>query len=529
MSFSWRSLCWLVLALGLMQQAGARTFYVDARSGTDTHNGQSETTAWKSLDRVHAETFQPGDQLLLKRGSRFAGGLKLKWEGTESAPIELGAYGEGESPLIDAAGYLAGVHLYDSQYVVVRDLTITADGGETVDGSSPRERYGVFIEAKDGSCSNISVKDLTIYKIYPEKGSEHEGHQPTTHLGTAIEIRGSAETESSGFLIEGCRIAQVGFKAISLHRVKQIEVLDNRMKEIGGPAIQPGRSSDIVVRGNVVDGSGSNLDPRMHARGSGIWPWGCERVLIEKNIFKHARGKADSCGVHIDYNCRDVIVQYNLTIDNEGGFIEILGNNHNCAYRYNISINDGFRVKGDNGAHQEGKVLWTSGYVGSKREKTGPFNSYIYNNTIYVKSDIRTCFSIASSTDGLLIANNIFHILSRTESVMDDQDNRKDRRETSIPNARMSNNLFYRESVLPEGLPVRNENRLLGDPRFRKPGGMEAQDYIPTNNALIQDRGIEIPLIAGDEKGLTGGLKMEQDFFGNPITGLPDIGAIEIQ
>jgi nitrous oxidase accessory protein NosD len=109
----------------------------------------------------------------------------------------------------------------------------------------------------------------------------------------------------------------------------------------------PTRSRNILVRGNTVDHSGSSADPRMHQRGSGIWTWTARDVLIEKNKFMHARGKADSHGAHIDFNCNNVVIQYNMSIDNEGGFVEILGNNHNCAYRYNISINDGSRVRGE--------------------------------------------------------------------------------------------------------------------------------------------------------------------------------------
>ena len=36
---------------------------------------------------------------------------------------------------------------------------------------------------------------------------------------------------------------------------------------------------------------------------------------------------------------------FNITTsyNNEGGFAEILGDNINCGYRYNISVNDGYR------------------------------------------------------------------------------------------------------------------------------------------------------------------------------------------
>ena len=146
----------------------------------------------------------------------------------------------------------------------------------------------------------------------------------------------------------------------------------------------------------------------------------------------HARGKNDSCGAHIDFNCNNVIVQYNVSVDNAGGFVEILGNDHNCSYRYNISVNDGFREKGVDGAQKDGHILWTSGYVGGGNKRTGPFDSYIYNNTIYMKEDSRSCFDFATTTDGILIANNIFYILGRTVAIAQNG-NSSSQQSTQVP------------------------------------------------------------------------------------------------
>jgi len=507
--------------------ASARDFHLDARLGDNARDGRSPRSAWRTLDKANGFTFKPGDRLLLKRGSRFRGGLALKLKGAAEKPILIEPYGEGNAPFIDAKGHAAGVHLMGSHHVVVRGLEITADGGKTITGKKNR-RYGVYVQGTYGATSNVTLEDLTIYKIFPEVGTEHEGQNATTFMGTAISIEGRKEEVSSNFIVRNCRIALTGFKAINLNRVNNVQVLNNRMKDIGGPAIQSGNVKVLVVRGNVVDGSGSNKDSRMHMRGSGIWPWTCERVLIEKNKFMHARGGGDSCGVHIDFNCRDVVVQYNLSMDNEGGFVEILGNNHNCAYRYNISVNDGFREKGKKGAHQEGKILWTSGFVGSKKEKNGPYNSYIYNNTIYVKPNSRSCFSISPTTDGLLIANNVFHVMGKTEDVLGDQNSKLIKRGGSASRLFVNNNLYYSNSILPASLPFTDGNPVIGDPKFAKPGGTDPKHYIPRNTKLIKDKGVAIPRLEGDEIGLRIGLVVTEDFFGNPIIGKPDMGAIEI-
>ena len=53
--------------------------------------------------------------------------------------------------------------------------------------------------------------------------------------------------------------------------------------------------------------------------------------------------------MHIDFNCSHVVVQYNLSTNNSCVFCERLGNNFNNAYRYNISVNGGYKVKGIDG------------------------------------------------------------------------------------------------------------------------------------------------------------------------------------
>jgi hypothetical protein len=520
----------ILLLAGLAQQSLATTYYVDSATGRDGRSGTSAEKAWQSLKKANKAKLKPGDSILLKCGSTFSGGLKITEHGTEDEPITIGSYGDGPPPVINASGYIAGVHVHNARHIVVENLEITGDGGKMVDGSPEKERSGVFINASKGkSVNHVTVRNLYLHDIYPGGGSPHEGRNSTTYLGYGVIIRGAQSGGSSHFLVEKCRIERLGFKAIEMKNAKKILILDNRMKDIGGPAIQPGVVEGLIVRGNIVDGSGSSLDPRMHARGSGIWPWTSKHVLIEKNVFMHARGKGDSCGIHIDFNCSDVIVQYNLSIDNEGGFVEILGNCFNSAYRYNISINDGARVRGENGAHQEGKILWTSGFVGAKQKRVGPFDSYIYNNTIYVGPDSRSCFSITGTTAGLLVANNIFHIMGTTRDVLGDQEWRKKEIVDRIERAVVRNNIFLREDLLPDSLPFDNLDRIVGDVGFANPGGLKAEDYIPQNTGLVQDRGITIEKLPGDEIGLRTGLEVETDFFGNPINGQPDIGAIEVQ
>jgi hypothetical protein len=284
-----------------------------------------------------------------------------------------------------------------------------------------------------------------------------------------------------------------------------------------------------MVDGNIVDSSGSNNDSRKWGRGSGLWTWGTVNVVIQHNSFLNANGPGDSAGCHIDFNCSDVVVQYNFSANNAGGFCEILGNNYNCAYRYNISVNDGHRVKGINGAFQEGKIYWLSGYVGSNQKPKGPFNSYFYNNTIYTKKEIAANFAVAKSSEGILIANNIFCIEGESKLVAGDQYMPETIGSTPIENYIFENNLYLNESNWPKEVLIQDKSPLIGDPRFQNKGGLKIEDYIPQNIQFIKDKGIEIEKLKDDLVGLKIGLDVKHDILGNKISDIPDIGAIELQ
>lgn len=506
----------------------AETYHIDSVAGNDDNRGTAKESPWATLENIRTGKFKAGDEVLLRRGSTFRGSIVLKnLKGTRQDPFVIGAYGDGPAPVINADAHVAGVHLQDCEFVFVKDLEIHADAGNRADSPKFSRAHGVWIQATEGgSFANITLSNLYIHDIFPSQPRSHEGIRSTTYLGNGVTVDGNG-SDCRNVLVKNCRIETTGFKAVEMKRAINLQVIDNVMRNIGGPAIQPGRVNHLIVRGNTVEGSGSSSDPRMHGRGSGIWPWTCNDVLIERNRFMHARGPGDSCGVHIDFNCRDVIVQYNFSYDNEGGFIEVLGNNYNCTYRYNISVNDGFREKGKNGAFQEGKILWTSGYVGRDQEKHGPYHTYIYNNTVYVKEGGRTCFSLSHTTRGLLVANNIFHLPETILDVLGDQDSQDSRSRGKIPNSLVQNNLFLRMDALPESLPVNFDNSFEGDVGFARAGGVQPEDYIPRNSALVKDKGIAIPLLPGDDLGLKPGLTVSHDFLGNPVKGMPDLGAIE--
>ena len=137
--------------------------------------------------------------------------------------------------------------------------------------------------------------------------------------------------------------------------------------------------------------------------------------------------------------------------------------------------------------------------------------------------------AVAKVASGALLANNIFYIEGESKAVLGDQYQPQESGEAEIENVIFKNNLYLKASNWPKDVLIQDEAPLFGNPEFANAGGKEIVDYTPTNIELIKNKGIEIPTISGDKKGLFNGIKMTKDILGNPINGLPDMGAIEIK
>ena len=57
------------------------TYYVDASNGNDSNSGTSQSTAWKTISKVNSMSFQPGDQILFKRGEQWREKLQIPSSG----------------------------------------------------------------------------------------------------------------------------------------------------------------------------------------------------------------------------------------------------------------------------------------------------------------------------------------------------------------------------------------------------------------------------------------------------------------
>jgi hypothetical protein len=485
----------LLSAVLLAQTAGLSAgadYYVDSQAGADANDGLASGRAWQSLERVNRQVFGPGDTIRFKAGTRYVGQLRPQGSGSDvDGPpriISLGMYGTGAKPRIDGEGkVLNTVLLRNIEYWEVRDLEVTNHG------PSPQPwQTGVSIVCDGfGAMRHIILRDLDVHDVNGDLRKSHEG------CGIYFESKGGNKSRFDGLTIENCHVARTDRNGICQKggdaRSVRVVIRGNLLEDIGGDGIKPWGSDGALVEHNILRGG------RMRANdgAAGIWPFACDNTVIQYNEVSGMKGTLDGQGFDSDYLCRHSLFQYNYSHDNEGGFMLICtpGNSYceDTVIRYNISQNDGLN---------SGRVFHFGG---------GAKNTWIYNNVVYIggKQDLPLLkfgeWSGGNASD-TTFSNNIFYVDGRVT-----YDWGKSR------NNVFENNVFYGNH---EGMP-KDPGALTQKPPLHNPGS--GRDGIGTLD------GYKLSGISGFPRGTPIPNNGGRDFFGNPVSpvGGPFRGACE--
>ncbi len=473
----------MILTTLLTLLLSGTTYYVSSTTGNDTNSGTQPEQAWQSLSRVNSHSLMPGDSVLFRSGDVFIGQLYVTRSGSEGAPIVFSRYGTGAKPILNSApstggAYESSVLFRNNSYIVLQDLEVTNDRKISRSGITDQVGYGIFVHnSGDEIMRSFVLRNLTIRSVYAinTTGVDFDALQVS---GIFFRSERNAEVGKEkhirDILIEDNYITLTGKFGIwtqhvggaagvgndSINRNMDIVIRNNHTFRTGGSGVQPGRSYNLLMEGNTFEYPGSNADARMAKRGSGAWFWSTRNVVAQYNRTLHARGPADTYSIHIDHGNKNVFVQYNYSENNEGGFAEILGDNVNSVYRFNVSVNDGIR--------HNNRSIWVSQYAGVNRSVTSDSN-FVYNNTIHVGNNRTT--GIHLDGDNTYIFNNILY--SAAGSSIGDRE--LVIKITEGSELRVMHNLYF--GTVNNGFTSLDANAVFGDPLFAQPGGFDIDSY----------------------------------------------------
>ncbi|MFZ4726083.1 MAG: hypothetical protein ACOYMD_11625, partial [Paludibacter sp.] len=84
----------LMLIILSVHSGFAINYYVDSQNGSDSNNGKTQLTAWKTITKVSSIYFSGGDSVLFMRGLVFRGTLIPSGGSSASSLVTYGAYGD---------------------------------------------------------------------------------------------------------------------------------------------------------------------------------------------------------------------------------------------------------------------------------------------------------------------------------------------------------------------------------------------------------------------------------------------------
>lgn len=395
--------------------ARSHNYYIDPSHGNDDQNGHSESTAWKSFTPLQCIKMQPGDSLLLKRGTMFNDILTISAIGNANKPIVIDAYGTGKKPCIQAPdGSPYAVLVKNSENLTLNNLEITNTGSERMAG-----RTGIKILCEDfGVSHNIRLNGLYIHDVNGSLIKQQGGGS-----GILVVNRGK-QTPSTfdGLTIENCVIRRCERNAMiwegysnrqNWHPSTNVVIRKNLIEEVPGDGIVPIGCEGAIVEYNLMRNCPGTL-PHSEAA-AGFWPWSCDNTILRFNEVSDHKAPWDAQGFDSDYNCKNTTIHYNYSHDNDGGMCLICNSgtsdgvgNQGSIIEYNVSINDAIRPR----ATRNG-VFSANIHIGGPCSNTTIRRNLLHVNPKaepFIDRSIITSDSWDGYADSTMFQENIFYV-----------------------------------------------------------------------------------------------------------------------
>ncbi len=531
-------------------------YYVSSKDGNDNNDGLSEASPFKTLDKINELTLGPSDQVLLESGSVFNDQyLHIQGSGAENEPIIISKYGEGADPIIntngkgiwyqdygkslDNAGHKykgdvsSSILLYDVEYIEISELEITNSGadpnGLAYNDVNVMNRTGIAAVAQNaGTLDHIVIKDCNVHDVIGNVYDKHMNNggiyftafKPDSELLTGIPRYNDVVIENN--IVDYCNrwgIA-VGYTAYydkfygsliddekcATYGHTNVVIRNNYVNEPGGDAITMMYCFEPLVEYNVGEGTARQINTTDYSQtgfgrvAAGIWPWKCKTPVFQYNECYDSYENQDGQAWDADYG-DGCIYQYNYSHNNGGGCMMICGGEAiNTIFRYNISYLDGNDIL----------------------DLAGNPNGFIYNNT-FIVSEGANVLGFTGGKDHE-IYNNIFYYTGATA--------KNENWFNGNTQADYERNLYYNYATTPNN----DDSAIIEDPKFvdldSAPTAYNqvkpSEGQITYGNASGKFDGFKV---ANDSAVINAGLYIENngglDFFGNEVSGTPDIGAYE--
>jgi hypothetical protein len=381
--------------------------YFVSPDGSDNNDGRSVETPWKSLEKVNASKFKPGDTIRFEGGRIFESNILLYQSallisdsGTPDSPIVYTSYG-GLRALIKAD--TIGVMCSGKEYVEFRSINVSGSfkpfdqrdakafkniGLWFINHNSNRKLRGIKIDSCSFTSLQTNAINITAYNENSPQVGGYDGVEITNcrvdsigHIGiimnwSAMYLHSFSDYPLTNITIRNCEISRV----TGLYN----NFVPGTMKHdtySGNGIFISHTDSALIERNTVYSCGGSGFDTIIGSGPSGIEAAASRRITCQYNEVYDIKAStgSDGHGMHFGDGVQNSIMQYNYSHNNDGpGFsFHCYGNsyplaNSNNVLRYSISARNGRES-----VYNACEIL-----VSSFNPKTTD-NISVYNNTIY--------------------------------------------------------------------------------------------------------------------------------------------------
>ncbi len=247
--------------VALKASATGNVYYIDYTYGSDSNNGLSVSTPWKTLGKVSTVSFSAGDTISLKCGEIWNESVQLWGQGTKANPITLTSYGTGNKPKIRSSAYsvVSGVNVGGWK---IKGIAVECTTTDLIKGSN-RNSGIQFNYETDGHWANITIEDNEIFCQGINRncdGIRISMVYPYTRQTTTL----------SDILIKNNLIHDVGWTGIStvawnttenqdmrsIELIKNIKILNNTVYNTGNQGITLHSARYGAIKWNLVHDCG---------------------------------------------------------------------------------------------------------------------------------------------------------------------------------------------------------------------------------------------------------------------------------
>jgi len=517
----------IILVLTIVNSASSQSKnYFVSPIGNDNNSGFSVKDAWKTIEKVNQNIFQPGDVILFESGGVWNGQFHPQGSGVAGKPIIINSYGDKAKPVINL-GKAEGpaIQLVNQSWWEIRNIEVTS-GAQPILGIG---RQGIVALAKgEGQhVQHIVISDCYIHDIWGQLGgnTEYTGYNSSAIYVGKINGRNQKYRDClvNDVLIENNRIERIDKCGIIVSSgVNDVIVRKNSIDNLGGDGIFVSGSYKGLIEYNVVKRTCMRSGDPDLVGGKDFWPhtaaiWiaRCNETVMQFNeVYDTGRqpGNGDGEAYDFDFDCKHCILQYNYSRNNHGFLLFMYRTFENVA-RYNISEND------------QSHLIQMQSDISER--------NLIHNNVFYVDygtADIDFFCGNAGDKEkgniGANFRNNIFYAAGqgrfRTVYTQGDVLSRQFNDSVKLPHP-TPGTLFYHNCYFgswKNGLPDDPE-KLMVDPLFVAPGtggiGLSTLNgYKLQAKSLCLNSGVQIAF------------NSKLDFYGQPVNdGATDFGVFE--